>query len=127
MLKFIRSQLGISRKIKVLSHFSTMNPAESDIPDPSKMRISYEHEHLDEKKMEKDPLDEFKHWFKFATDSKQVLEPNAMILSTSSKKGLPSARPVLLKVILPFIFSNTIGIQRKWLCILHKLQQQKVC
>jgi pyridoxamine 5'-phosphate oxidase len=76
-----------------------MKSTTEDIPDPSQMRVNYNLGHIFEKDMSKDPLDEFKHWFKLASECKSITEPNTMILCTSSKSGLPSGRPLLVKVI----------------------------
>ncbi|MFY8004609.1 MAG: pyridoxamine 5'-phosphate oxidase [Chitinophagaceae bacterium] len=42
------------------------------------------------------PIDQFTRWWNEAVDS-NILEPNAMTLSTASTTGLPAARIVLLK------------------------------
>ena len=64
--------------------------------DISKLRTQYEGELLDEKKVNPDPLEQFKEWFNEALDS-EITEPNAMILATATKSGIPSLRTVLLK------------------------------
>ncbi|MDP1803095.1 MAG: pyridoxamine 5'-phosphate oxidase [Bacteroidota bacterium] len=64
--------------------------------DISKLRSHYEGELLDEKSVYPDPIEQFKFWFNEALNS-NVDEPNAMILATASKSGIPSARAVLLK------------------------------
>lgn len=51
---------------------------------------------LTEKNISKNPLTQFAKWFDEASHSK-FIHPNAMMLATSSKKGKPSARIVLLK------------------------------
>lgn len=43
-----------------------------------------------------DPFEQFEVWFKDVLAA-EFLEPNAMVLSTATKEGLPSARVVLLK------------------------------
>ncbi|MEV3990526.1 pyridoxamine 5'-phosphate oxidase [Streptomyces sp. NPDC049837] len=43
------------------------------------------------------PMDQFARWFKEAVDSDAIVEPNAMIVSTATPDGRPSARTVLLK------------------------------
>ena len=45
-----------------------------------------------------DPMDQFKKWFNDARTA-EILEPNAMTLSTVSDNGIPSSRIVLLKEI----------------------------
>jgi pyridoxamine 5'-phosphate oxidase len=47
-----------------------------------------------------DPYDQFKNWFEVAKKTTGIEEANAMCLATASKAGLPSARYVLLKVII---------------------------
>ena len=42
------------------------------------------------------PIIQFNEWFKQALDAK-IEEPNAMILATVGKSGMPSSRVVLLK------------------------------
>lgn len=51
---------------------------------------------LSEKKVAQSPFDQFKEWFDEVLQS-DVKEPTAMILATSTKDGVPSARTVLLK------------------------------
>ena len=53
---------------------------------------------LDFKDLKADPLDQFRDWYDYASAS-QVLEPNAMILSSIDEKGFPDSRVVLLKEI----------------------------
>tara|TARA_B110000977_G_C11008915_1_gene466877 strand:- start:449 stop:1087 length:639 start_codon:yes stop_codon:yes gene_type:complete len=60
------------------------------------LRIDYTKFSLDEFGLKPDPIDQFDQWFKQALNSK-VSEANAMVLSTVSAKGVPSARVVLLK------------------------------
>ncbi|GLH15055.1 hypothetical protein R5R35_001044 [Gryllus longicercus] len=45
----------------------------------------------------KEPIGQFKSWFDHACKNAGEYEANAMILSTASKDGTPSCRPVLLK------------------------------
>ncbi len=51
---------------------------------------------FDEKDADKNPFSQFETWFSEATKS-DVAEPNAMVLSTVTKKGRPSSRVVLLR------------------------------
>ena len=60
------------------------------------LRREYAHARLDESNVSADPIAEFDRWFKQALEAK-VLEPNAMALATSTPKGIPSVRMVLLK------------------------------
>lgn len=66
--------------------------------DISKLRTHYEGKLLDEKTVKPDPLEQFKEWFNEALDS-EISEPNAMILATAGKSGVPSVRTVLLKSV----------------------------
>lgn len=60
------------------------------------MRESYELKILTEDNIHADPIIQFGHWFEEAKKA-SILEPNAMILSTSTSDGIPSSRTVLLK------------------------------
>lgn len=64
----------------------------------SGMRKQYSGEPLNKRNVKKDPFSQFNIWFTAAVKSK-VIEPNAMILSTASIKGIPSLRTVLLKKV----------------------------
>ena len=60
------------------------------------LRKDYSLSGLVEKDLARDPFRQFEKWFQEAEASK-LPEPNAMILSTASRDGRPSARIVLLK------------------------------
>ncbi len=60
------------------------------------MRQKYGNHPLSPKGADKSPFGQFESWFKIASEA-NILEPNAMLLSTVSKEGAPSARVVLLK------------------------------
>ena len=60
------------------------------------LRESYMLAGLVESEMNPDPVAQFESWFEQAR-SANLLEPNAMTLATSTGKGDPSARIVLLK------------------------------
>lgn len=60
------------------------------------LRRNYQAATLDISDVTSDPLKQFDIWFKNALDS-DLIEPNAMILSTVSAEMVPSARTVLLK------------------------------
>jgi pyridoxamine 5'-phosphate oxidase len=62
------------------------------------LRINYDFEGLDEKKIEGDPFRLFEKWFNESVD-KKVFEPNGMTLATVDAFGKPSARIILLKNI----------------------------
>lgn len=60
------------------------------------IRRSYSQEELSEDSIASNPFDQFRLWMQEALQA-QVLEPTAMVLSTVSASGCPSARVVLLK------------------------------
>jgi len=60
------------------------------------IRMEYEMGQLKEEEVAADPIVQFQAWFDEALE-KQVMEPNAMTLSTVSAYGYPSSRIVLLK------------------------------
>jgi pyridoxamine 5'-phosphate oxidase len=62
------------------------------------IRKDYKLKSLLEEDVLVDPIDQFKHWWSEAVDSK-IEELNAMTLATASSSGMPSARIVLLKGI----------------------------
>lgn len=62
------------------------------------LRQNYTRAELNENQVGKDPIQLFKQWFDQAQDS-DILEPNAMILSTVSADLRSHARTVLLKEI----------------------------
>lgn len=61
------------------------------------LRVDYSGDVLDLKDFNKNPIKQFENWFEFAKTN-DVIEPNAMILSTLSKNSINS-RTVLLKDI----------------------------
>ena len=61
------------------------------------LRVDYSGEIVDLKNFDKDPINEFKSWFEFAKNN-EVIEPNAMVLSTLNNNSINS-RTVLLKDI----------------------------
>ena len=67
-----------------------------DTPDLASLRAEYQLSGLDESGLAPDPVTMFTQWFDNARAA-GVLEPNAMVLSTVSADGVPSARTVLLK------------------------------
>jgi pyridoxamine 5'-phosphate oxidase len=64
----------------------------------SDIRKNYTKGELTIDNAEKDPIDQFNKWFKEALVN-DLLEPNAMTLSTVNASGRPSSRIVLLKEI----------------------------
>ena len=69
------------------------------------LRVDYSGKILDIEKLDKNPINQFKLWFNDAKLN-NIIEPNAMILSTISKEGTINSRTVLLKDIYKkgFIF-----------------------
>jgi pyridoxamine 5'-phosphate oxidase len=67
-----------------------------DPVDLASLRAEYQLSGLDESELASDPVTMFRRWFDNARAA-GVLEPNAMVLSTVSPDGVPSARTVLLK------------------------------
>lgn len=64
--------------------------------DIAKIRREYKKATLDIHSVDRDPMRQFHKWFEEALAS-EVIEPNAMTLSTVGDNGRPSARIVLLK------------------------------
>lgn len=60
------------------------------------MRLTYDRGTLIEADLAPDPLAQFRRWLADAV-ADGIVEPNAMVLSTVSSDGAPSARTVLLK------------------------------
>ena len=65
--------------------------------DLSDFRISYDKLSLIEQQLPKEPIKLFQIWFEELCNSKSVLEPNAMTLSTVGNENKPRNRVVLLK------------------------------
>jgi pyridoxamine 5'-phosphate oxidase len=61
------------------------------------LRRDYMQRGLSRRDLDPDPIRQFSGWFQEALDSKVILEPNAMVLSTVSDEGAPRGRFVLLK------------------------------
>ncbi|MGW7364468.1 pyridoxamine 5'-phosphate oxidase [Streptomyces sp. NPDC054841] len=68
----------------------------TDALDPAAMREQYRSTPLSEADLPAEPMEQFVHWFKDAAAG-HLHEPNAMIVSTATPEGRPSARTVLLK------------------------------
>lgn len=62
------------------------------------LRKEYQLKKLDVELLSSDPLHQFNQWLQEAILA-NALEPNAMVLSTATREGKPSARVVLLKQI----------------------------
>jgi len=86
------------------SHFfGTKAAIGMDVHIPARIRVTSHHqyhaqEHLVPDNVHQSPLQQFKEWFRFATDHK-IPEPEAMSIATASKSGVPSNRMVLLKEV----------------------------
>jgi pyridoxamine 5'-phosphate oxidase len=64
--------------------------------DLSDKRLEYQKASLNKEDMAIDPMVQFERWYLDAEQS-EIMEPNAMTLSTVSEDGKPSSRIVLLK------------------------------
>jgi len=88
-------------KVGRLLHGNHMkNKAIEDLPDlldVSSFRREYHGEELRLEKLYSSPFRQFHAWFDEATHCPAILEPTAMVLSTSSLRGDVSSRVVLLK------------------------------
>jgi len=62
------------------------------------IREDYTKDSLSKKDIDLNPFIQFKNWFQQALHA-EVIEPNAMVLSTISEEGFPSSRVVLMKDI----------------------------
>ena len=60
-------------------------------------RKSYEKGELSEDSVQKNPMDQFKNWFREANASDGEFEVNAMTINTIGADGFPKGRVVLLK------------------------------
>jgi len=74
-------------------HPYEMTSKQTDI---AAIRAEYDMGQLSEEGIAADPVVQFRKWLDEAIE-RQVMEPNAMTLSTASVSGLPSSRIVLLK------------------------------
>lgn len=61
------------------------------------LRQNYSRDGLHENDVHGDPLAQFADWFAAASENEDIREPNAMVVSSVSAAGRPSARVVLLK------------------------------
>ena len=62
----------------------------------AELRREYTLAGLSEADVAADPIEQFQKWFQQALDA-GIVEPNAMVLATTTKDGIPSTRVVLLK------------------------------
>lgn len=81
--------------------------------DLSELRKEYADHGLDRHELQADPLEQFRHWFAQAKTA-GIVEPNAMVLSTTDAQGCPSSRTVLLKAADPagFCFFTNYGSRK---------------
>ncbi|MCA9408571.1 MAG: pyridoxamine 5'-phosphate oxidase [Candidatus Omnitrophica bacterium] len=77
------------------------------------LRRALNYSGLNEDKASLDPFEQFEAWMKDAVE-KESFEPNAMTLATASKKGIPTARTVLLKDYGPegFVFFTNFNSRK---------------
>lgn len=68
----------------------------SDQQSTAELRLEYETEGIDFATLHPDPVEQFREWFEAAVLA-GVVQPNAMVLSTTDGAGSVSARAVLLK------------------------------
>lgn len=73
-----------------------MSGDEQELKSVAKIRRDYNKASLTESDVDENPIDQFMEWFEKALNT-NMLDPNAMTLSTASKQGIPSSRTVLLK------------------------------
>lgn len=66
------------------------------MPNIADLRQDYKLKSLDVKDVQPNPIQQFKLWFEEAVES-GVKEPNAMVLASADKVGMPNARVLLLK------------------------------
>ncbi|QEY32701.1 pyridoxamine 5'-phosphate oxidase [Synechococcus sp. RSCCF101] len=87
-------------------------PGPSTEHDPAAMRRSYMAAGLRRRDLAADPIEQFRLWFGQATAA-ELLEPNAMVLSTSDGRR-PSSRTVLLKAYdsRGFVFFTNHGSRK---------------
>ncbi len=80
--------------------------------DLAALRQNYGHAGLRRADLHPDPVEQFRRWFQQACDA-QVLEPNAMVLSTTDGHR-PSSRTVLLKAFDQhgFVFFTNYGSRK---------------
>ncbi|HIK43430.1 MAG TPA: pyridoxamine 5'-phosphate oxidase [Leptolyngbyaceae cyanobacterium M65_K2018_010] len=81
--------------------------------DIGSLRRDYTQRGLDLPDLAADPFDQFALWFKQACEA-ELLEPNALVLSTVSPEGAPFQRTVLLKYFdrQGFVFFTNYGSRK---------------
>lgn len=94
------------------NNVGSVTKAESTALRVQDLRISYELGVLTEDMLAPEPLTQFTEWFTHAQQA-QILEPNAMVVSTTNSEGQPSSRTVLLKDVTPAGFSFFTNLQSR--------------
>lgn len=81
--------------------------------DVGALRREYTQKGLIETELAADPFSQFEQWFQQACEA-ELLEPNAMVLSTVSAEGVPHQRTVLLKYFdaSGFVFFTNYGSRK---------------
>ncbi|KAJ8024471.1 Pyridoxine-5'-phosphate oxidase [Holothuria leucospilota] len=104
--RFLHQLVLVSKSHPLLQRPSYLPPVKAmshsglDGIDLAGMRKPYKTGHeafLESDMVSTDPFKQFSEWFKIASQTDGTGEVNAMVLSTASKDGVPSARWVLLK------------------------------
>lgn len=78
------------------------------------LRLSYTAGALSEDDLAATPGEQFRSWFEQVSGRPEVVEPNAMVLSTVAADGAPSSRTVLLKGVADdgFRFYTNLGSRK---------------
>ncbi|MBE9135821.1 pyridoxamine 5'-phosphate oxidase [Nodosilinea sp. LEGE 07088] len=81
--------------------------------DIGELRRDYSQRGLDQADLNPDPFGQFELWFQQAREA-ELLEPNALVLSTVSPEGMPYQRTVLLKYfdLEGFVFFTNYGSRK---------------
>jgi pyridoxamine 5'-phosphate oxidase len=66
-------------------------------PNLADLRQDYQRNSLEINEIASNPIEQFEKWFAEAVVTPNLIEPNAMTISTVTKSGFPSSRIVLLK------------------------------
>lgn len=91
--------------------------------DLADLRVNYSLAGLLEEDMLGNPFKQFEKWFSEAKAA-EILEPNAMIVSTVGDDGMPDSRTVLLKGLTEnsFVFYTNYGSAKA-----HQMDEHKHC
>ena len=80
-----------------------------DAPSPADLRRDYTAGGLDEADLAPTWLEQVQRWYAEAAADERIVEPNAVVLTTATADGVPSARTVLLKGLDergPVVYTN---------------------